>query len=172
MTLPSLTPQAAAELLTQGALLIDIRSADEYARQHIAGARNLPLAQLTEPLPEAAERPVIFHCLSGMRTQQNAALLARVSGGRGYLLQGGLQAWKNSGLPVEQDPKQPLEIMRQVQIAAGTLVLLGCVLGASVTPAFYLLSAFVGAGLVFAGISGFCGMATLLMKMPWNRPRQ
>ena len=59
--------------------------------------------------------------------------------------------------------------MRQVQIAAGSLVLLGLGLCSWVAPAWILLSWFVGAGLVFAGISGFCGMARLLALMPWNR---
>lgn len=59
--------------------------------------------------------------------------------------------------------------MRQVQIAAGALVLLGVILGYGVAPGFFLISGVVGAGLLFAGISGFCGMARLLMKMPWNR---
>ena len=86
-----------------------------------------------------------------------------------YILEGGLDAWRKAGLPVALDRSQPIEIMRQVQIAAGSLVLLGVVLGAFVAPGFYPLSGFVGAGLLFAGVSGFCGMARLLAVMPWNR---
>lgn len=59
--------------------------------------------------------------------------------------------------------------MRQVQIAAGLLILCGVVLGYSVSGGFFLLSGFVGAGLLFAGVTGFCGMARLLRVMPWNR---
>ena len=86
------------------------------------------------------------------------------------MLEGGLDAWKKAGLPVSLDRSQPIDIMRQVQIAAGSLVLLGVVLGAFVSPNFYALSGFVGAGLTFAGISGFCGMARVLGAMPWNQP--
>ncbi|HUH87492.1 MAG TPA: rhodanese family protein, partial [Pusillimonas sp.] len=86
-----------------------------------------------------------------------------------YVLEGGLDAWKKAGLPVVVDTSQPLELQRQVQIAAGSMIVLGTVLGATVSPWFYLLAGFVGAGLVFAGVSGFCGLARVLMKMPWNR---
>lgn len=85
------------------------------------------------------------------------------------MLEGGIDAWKAAGLEVEQDPTQPLELQRQVMIAAGSLVLLGVLLGYALSPWLFLLSGFVGAGLIFAGISGFCGMALLLQRMPWNR---
>lgn len=80
-----------------------------------------------------------------------------------------MDAWKRAGLPVATSARQPLELQRQVQIAAGSLTLLGIMLGISVSPWFYALPAFVGAGLIFAGVSGFCGLARLLMKAPWNR---
>ena len=62
-----------------------------------------------------------------------------------------------------------MEIMRQVQITAGSLVVISVVLGLAVQTAFLGLAAFVGAGLVFAGSTGWCGMARLLAIMPWNR---
>jgi rhodanese-related sulfurtransferase len=112
---------------------------------------------------------LVFHCPSGARTAGNARRLAAATGAcEAYLLEGGLDAWK-AGLPVSVDRKQPIEIMRQVQIGAGSLVLAGIILGAFIHPAFYLLSGFVGAGLLFAGVSGLCGMAHLLAAMPWNR---
>ena len=89
--------------------------------------------------------------------------------GETFILEGGLDAWVASGLPVQEDRKAPLELMRQVQIAAGLLVLLGVGLGFAVSPVFFGLSLFVGAGLTFAGVSGFCGMARPLAVMPWNR---
>lgn len=85
------------------------------------------------------------------------------------MLEGGLANWKRAGLPTVQDKAQPRPLMQQVQIVAGSLVLLGVVLGYLLNPAFFLLSGFVGAGLLFAGLSGWCGMALLLAKMPWNR---
>lgn len=165
----TITPQAAAQLIEQGALLVDIRNPDEHARERIAAATNLPLAQLPGLLPQVAGKPVIFHCLSGQRTAMNAQRLAACVNGECYVLEGGLRGWRNAGLPVQCAARQPLEIMRQVQLATGSLVLLGVALGMLVSPWFYVLSGFVGAGLMFAGATGFCGMARLLMRMPWNR---
>lgn len=164
----------ARQKLAEGAVLVDIRGADEYARERIETARSVPMLQLQAGgLPtEAQNAPcVIFYCKSGMRTQGNAALLAKSASQcrEAYLLEGGLDAWKQAGLGVLADKSQPLELMRQVQIAAGLLVLLGVICGTWVAPVFYALAAFVGIGLLFAGISGFCGMARLLMLMPWNK---
>ena len=85
------------------------------------------------------------------------------------MLEGGIEAWKKLKLPDRVDRKQPIAVARQVQILAGSLVLLGVLLGLLLTPVFYVLSAFVGAGLVFAGITDFCASARLLALMPWNR---
>lgn len=172
MSLPTLTPQQAADKIRNGAVLIDIRSSTEFAGKHINGARSVPLDQLSNnPLPVSSDDIVIFNCLSGMRTRQNAEILQRhaASCREVYLLEGGLNAWQQAGLPIEAKPGQPLDMMRQVQIAAGSLVLLGFLLGQWVSAWFYLLCAFVGAGLIFAGLTGFCGMAKLLARMPWNR---
>ena len=172
MSLPTLTPQQAAEKMQNGAILVDIRSSTEFTGKHIDGAASLPLDQIgSQPQPFSAGDTVIFSCLSGMRTRQNAELLKQSAQACNevYLLEGGLNAWQRAGLPVEAKPGQPMEMMRQVQIAAGSLVLLGFLLGSLVSPGFYLLCAFVGAGLVFAGLTGFCGMARLLAHMPWNR---
>jgi len=170
-TLKAITPERAAELIRAGAALVDIREADEHARERIPGARHHALSRLDMERPASpGDKLVIFHCRSGARTQANAPRLAAAAPGcEAYLIEGGLDAWKKAGLPVVLDRRQPIEIMRQVQIAAGSLVLLGMVLGAFVSPAFYALSAFVGAGLVFAGVTGFCGMAKALALMPWNR---
>lgn len=170
MSLKPLTPQAARELVNQGAVLVDIRGADEHARERIALARHEPMERLKNGvLPLEGAAAVIFHCRSGNRTQVNARTLAACVACDAYALEGGLDAWKQAGLPVVSDASQPLELQRQVQIVAGTLIVLGAVLGATVSPWFHALSGFVGAGLVFAGVSGFCGMARVLMQMPWNR---
>ena len=86
-----------------------------------------------------------------------------------YILEGGLDGWKKAGLPVVRDAKQPLELQRQVQIGAGSRILLGVILGSLVAPGWYALSGFVGAGLIMAGVSGFCGLARVLLVMPWNK---
>jgi rhodanese-related sulfurtransferase len=168
MSLATIDVVRAKRLIDDGAVLVDIREADEYAREHVPGARHRALSALST-VDTGSAKAVIFHCRSGARTAANAPRLAGAVGCEAYILEGGLDAWKKAGLPVATDKRQPIEIMRQVQIAAGSLVLLGIVLGVWVAPAFLGLSAFVGAGLVFAGSSGWCGMAKLLAVMPWNR---
>jgi len=167
MTLQTIDPVTAKRLIDNGALLVDISEPDEHARERVPGARNTPLSRLGS-LPADA-KAIVFHCRSGARTSANAARLAAAAGCESYLLEGGIDAWKKAGLPVATDRGQPIEIMRQVQITAGALVLAGVLLGIWVAPAFLALSGFVGAGLMFAGISGWCGMARLLGLMPWNR---
>ncbi|EHD22367.1 MULTISPECIES: rhodanese family protein [Brenneria] len=169
MPIKLIQPQNARELIENGVLLVDIRAADEYAREHIAQARHIPLSDIAAQPPLTDAGGVIFHCLSGNRTQANADRLAASVPGDAYILDGGLAAWKQAGLPTVVDKSRPLELNRQVQITAGAIVLLGAVLGATVSPWFHALSGFIGAGLIFAGISGFCGLARLLLKMPWNR---
>lgn len=168
MAMTTITPVEAKAMKDSGAVIIDIREPDEYAREHIVGARNAPISKLNGAPVHQQGDVVIYHCKSGMRTEANAHLLPTESC-EAYVLEGGLEAWKSAGLKVETDRSKPIEIMRQVQIAAGSLVIVGVALGAIVNPAFYALSAFVGAGLVFAGVSGFCGMAKVLGMMPWNR---
>lgn len=171
MSMQYISPQETASLLEQGALLVDIREADEYRREHIAAAHHQALSSLSAAvLPLADGQAVIFHCKSGMRTQNAADQLAAAAGARPvFIMKNGIENWKKAGLPVVRDASQPLELMRQVQIAAGSLVLIGVILGHLVAPGFYWLSAFIGAGLLFAGISGFCGLARFLQLMPWNR---
>ncbi len=170
MFLKPISPQTARELMNQGAVLIDIRTADEHARERIAQARHVPMDRLKgASLPLDGASAVIFHCRSGNRTQVNAQALGACTACDAYMLEGGLDAWKKAGLHVLADASQPLELQRQVQIAAGLLILLGTALGATVSPWLHALSGFVGAGLMFAGASGFCGLARVLMRMPWNR---
>jgi rhodanese-related sulfurtransferase len=168
--LQTISPERAAELMRQGAVLVDVREADEHARERIPGARHHALSQLDAQNPaRPGDDVLIFHCRSGARTRANADRLAASNVCETYVLEGGIEAWKKAGLPVALDRRQPIEIMRQVQIAAGLFILVGVGLGYLVSPLFYLLSGFVGAGLTLAGMTGFCGMARLLAVMPWNR---
>lgn len=169
-SLPPLAPAEAQRRMGDGAVLIDIREPDEFARRRIHGALSHPLsgwAQTHSGITPGQD--VIFTCRSGMRTSAACEQLAMHVGGPAYSLAGGLDAWEKAGLPVERDAGAPLEIMRQVQIGAGALVLLGILFGFALSPLWFGLSAFVGAGLAFAGITGFCGLARLLMLAPWNR---
>lgn len=171
MSLKPIGVEQARKLIESGAVLVDIREPAEHAREHIAGARSLPASALPgRTLETGGAQQVIFHCRSGARTASNAARLSEAARCEAYVLEGGLDAWKKAGLPVSIDRRQPLEIMRQVQLVAGGLVVLGVLLGALVSPWYTLLSGLVGAGLVFAGATGHCGLAALLQRLPWNRP--
>ncbi len=171
--LTGLTPAEVHARMAGGrVILVDIREADEFSRSHIAGAVSQPLSgweQAHLAIDPAAD--VVFTCRSGMRTAGACDRLAARVTGEAFVLAGGLDGWQRAGFPVATDRSAPLEIMRQVQIAAGMLILIGALLGTLVAPAWFGLSAFVGAGLLFAGLSGFCGMARLLMLAPWNRQR-
>jgi rhodanese-related sulfurtransferase len=172
MTLPTVTPARAKRLIEEGAILVDIREADEHARERVPGARHLPLSRLDEAdIAVHQGRPVIFHCRSGARTLSNAGRLADRFGGdcEAYAVEGGLDAWRKAGLPVVTDRRAPLELQRQVQIGAGSLAFLGTLLGLTVSPWFFAVPLFVGGGLMVAGVTGFCGMAVLLTRAPWNR---
>lgn len=171
MTIKAIAPADARRAIEAGAVLVDIREADEHAREKIPGAVNVPLSRIGDVA--ALGRPLVFHCRSGMRTAANAETLKAAAGGSPcHLLDGGIDGWRSAGLPTAVDRKQPLELMRQVQIGAGSLTLIGVVLGFLVHPGFFGLAAFVGAGLTFAGTTGWCGMALLLRRMPWNRALQ
>ncbi len=172
VSLPAISSDQAKRLLNEGAILFDIREADEHAREKIAGARNLPLSKLDEAdlaLPKG--KPVLFHCKTGARTIANASRLAGKLGAdcEAFIVGGGMEALKKVGLPVVADRRQPIELQRQVQIGAGGMALFGTLLGLSVSPWFFAVPLFVGTGLMTAGITGFCGMARLLVYMPWNR---
>jgi rhodanese-related sulfurtransferase len=168
MPIKTISPPEAHRLIESGATLIDIRSPDEHARERIAAALNIPLDRLS---PAATPGDIlVFHCRSGMRTGQAANSLAAAAGVRDcYIVDGGLNAWADAGLPVDRPRGAPLEMQRQVMIAAGLLIIIGTILAWAVAPAWIALTAFVGAGLTFAGLTGFCGMARLLALMPWNR---
>lgn len=167
MSLPTISPSEAKRLLDDGALLVDIRGTDEHARERIPGAVNHPVDRLDGI--DSASRSVIFHCKSGNRTSVNAGKLRAATEYEAYIVAGGIDAWKKAGLPVIADKRQPIEIMRQVQITAGSLVLAGIILSAVADPRFIYLSALIGAGLTFAGLTGWCGMAKLFALMPWNK---
>jgi rhodanese-related sulfurtransferase len=157
----SITPHELYSLFREGCPveLLDVRTPPEYAAAHIPQARNEPLDQL-----RPHDQPVYLICRTGARAIKAAGRFPQ-----GIVVKGGTQAWIEAGLPVESSPVKVISLERQVRIVAGSLVLLGVMLGWLVHPVLFVLSAFVGAGLVFAGITDFCGMALLLAKMPWNR---
>ncbi len=155
-----------------GAVLVDVRSPAEFAGAHIAGSRNVPLADLD---PErlaaggtlARDRPVLLLCQGGRRASAAAERFEAAGFAQVAVVRGGLDAWRHEGLPLTESDGGTISLERQVRIAAGALVLLGFVLSL-LHPGFLALSAFVGAGLVFAGVTDFCGLGLLLARAPWN----
>lgn len=151
-------------------VIIDIREPSEFASEHIAGSKNIPASKLEKiDWSTEKEKTVIVTCRMGHRTKVAEAILLHSGLEKIYCLSGGLEQWKSCGLPTESDKNAPLDIMRQVQIVTGSLILLSLLFAYVFSPNFLLLAGFVGAGLMMAGVTGFCGMARLLARMPWNK---
>jgi glyoxylase-like metal-dependent hydrolase (beta-lactamase superfamily II)/rhodanese-related sulfurtransferase len=150
-------------------LLLDVRTPLEFESERIEGSVSVPLDQLDarlEEIPEAAD--VVVVCRTGVRATIAAETLAR-AGRRARVLDGGVVGWRRARLPLREGRRR-LAVDRQVQLIAGTMVLAGVLLGAFVNPWFLALAGFFGAGLTFAGATGTCGLALVLLRMPWNRP--
>ncbi|MDQ7012270.1 MAG: rhodanese-like domain-containing protein [Planctomycetota bacterium] len=166
------TPEQLEQWLAAGeAFLVDVREPIEHAEERIEGAELVPLSRFEADAIRAAhpDARLVFHCRSGKRSA-DAATRFQSNGEPVFHLAGGIEGWKSSGRPTVRPQSAPrIPIMRQVQIAAGSLVLLGVVLGVLISPWFLAIPAFVGSGLTFAGATGWCGMAMMLAKMPWNR---
>jgi len=161
--------QQLASELRQGTnlKLIDVRTPLEFREVHVPEASNLPLDRLSADDVPTGDQPLYVICKSGGRASQACQQLAKANVESLFLVEGGTDAWVAAGLPVVQG-KKAISLERQVRIAAGLLVFLGVVLGFLVHPAFFGLSAFVGAGLVFAGVTDTCAMGMMLARMPWN----
>jgi len=162
------------EQLQSGArvALIDVRTPVEHEEMHIAGSHLFPLDELDDAAvkkaAEGAETCVVI-CRSGRRAEQALKKLHAAGCENLALLDGGVLAWESAGLPLEHSAHNRLPLMRQVQLIIGLLALLGSVLALTVHKNFALLPAFLGAGLTMAGATGWCGLAILLSKMPWNK---
>ena len=167
------TPEELSRWLEAGeAVLVDVREPFERAEERIDGSIAAPLSSFdAESIrDDRGGARVVFHCAAGGRSADAAARYAQ-NGEAVYHLAGGINAWKAAERPTVRPARAPgFPVMRQVQIVAGSLVALGVALGLLVSPWFLAIPAFVGCGLVFAGASGWCGMALLLGRMPWNRP--
>jgi rhodanese-related sulfurtransferase len=168
----SVSPAEAAGWLAAGeAVIVDVRSPDEFRAEHIAAAVSVPLAALPaalDALAPPAGRRLVFQCVKGSR---GAAACAAVAGAwpEAYNLAGGIEAWKAAGLPVVGGVGAAIPLFRQVQIAVGLLILVLVGLGFAVGPVFFGLAGTIALMLTIAGITGWCGMALLLQRMPWNR---
>ena len=166
----NVSPEMVERWIADGeAVLVDVREDFEHAVERIENARHHCLSKFDPDTlrQECEDLRIVFHCRSGKRSAEAAA---KFGGEQVFHLQGGIEGWKAAGQPVLRSASAPkIDIMRQVQITAGFLIVSGVVLGALVNPWLYGISAFVGCGLIFAGLSGWCGMAKLLSVMPWNK---
>jgi rhodanese-related sulfurtransferase len=174
MSVPTITPEELdARRRGHAVELVDVRTPAEYREVHAEPARLVPLDSLD---PDAVMRarggpggePLYMICRSGGRGRRAVERFQAAGYTNVVNVEGGTLAWERAGLPVVRG-REAMSLERQVRIAAGSLVLLGTSLGAFVHPGFLALPAFVGAGLVFAGVTDTCGMGMLLARMPWNR---
>jgi rhodanese-related sulfurtransferase len=150
--------------------VIDVRTPVEFAEVHVPQARSVPLDELKPGLLQLQkDQHVYLLCRSGQRATKAAEKFAKEGFTQPVVIEGGTLAWIEANLPVTRSAVKVISLERQVRIVAGSLVFIGVALGWFVHRGFFGLSAFVGAGLVFAGITDFCGMGLLLAKMPWNR---
>jgi rhodanese-related sulfurtransferase len=153
--------------------IIDVRTPGEFARVHVAGAVLMPLDQLNcsglAAGPDAGDDPIYVICHAGARSAKACQRMTEAGVANVHSIEGGTAAWEKAGLPIERAGSNAISLERQVRIAAGSIVLVGLALAWILHPAFAGLSALIGAGLVFAGMTDTCAMGMLLMKMPWNR---
>ncbi|MGA1190861.1 MAG: rhodanese-like domain-containing protein [Bdellovibrionota bacterium] len=163
---------AAYEFLknNEGCRVIDVREPSEFRGSHIEGALNIPLSKIEcgeSSLP--SEGTLFICCQRGSRAEKACALSrSQSTTARLSVIKGGMNSWIQGGLPVEEDLSAPIALERQVQIVAGSFVVIGTVLGLLVHPGFFAISGFVGCGLIFAGITNTCGLALVLRKLPYN----
>lgn len=149
--------------------VVDVREPVEHAEERLDGALCIPLGDIEKRCGELdRSRPIIIHCRGGVRGGKALEKLSRLGFTGVRNLEGGLEAWKQAGYPVVTTRRKVLPLMRQVQVTIGVCVLAGSILAWTVDPRFVAIPAFFGAGLTFAGLSGWCGLAILLSKMPWN----
>jgi rhodanese-related sulfurtransferase len=155
--------------------VVDLRTPLECRGEALAGCRELPVqdlngetfAQLSQDID--ANASIYLLCQSGQRATIAVDKLKGKTARQLVIIEGGLNALKSAGANLISSDKKVIGLERQVRIAAGFLVLVGVLLGFSVNTAFFGLSGFVGAGLMFAGITNTCAMGMLIARMPWNQ---
>jgi rhodanese-related sulfurtransferase len=152
------------------ATVLDVRTPVEFAEVHVPQAQSIPLDELKpSSLQLQKDQPVYLLCRSGQRAAKAAEKFAREGFTQPVVVEGGTLAWIAANLSVTRSAVKVISLERQVRITAGAIVFTGVLLAHFVNFNFIWLSGFVGAGLVFAGVTDFCGMGLLLAKMPWNK---
>lgn len=177
MNIQTISASEFSRLHAGGVHAIDVRTPAEYNSLHVENTACCPLSELqTDQLIAdlktrgfAEQDTLYLLCQSGRRSTMAAEQIARESPIKVVVVEGGTEACAAAGLPIRSSGRNIMSLERQVRIAAGLLVLVGVLLGFLLHPAWFGLSGFVGAGLMFAGISNSCMMGMLIAKMPWNR---
>ena len=171
----AITPRELQQRLQQplATELLDVRTRPEFAAVHLAGATLVPLDELeakhflsTRPHPD---QPLFILCQSGDRARKAMARFAEAGFGNCVLVEGGMQAWVAENLPVQRGSSRVLPLLQQVHLIIGTSVFLGALLALTIDSRVAVIPLIAGAGLIFNGMTGKCGLALLLAKMPWNR---
>lgn len=167
----SLPPLTASEWLAKNtAVLLDVRTAGEYSSEHIEGAVLLTPEEMGGIRARYPGRELIFQCAAGGRSRNACAAFQKIDPQQPvYNLEGGINAWKQAGLPTIQGTRRHLPLDRQVQLTIGILLVAATTAGFLADPNWHLAALCIGAGLTIAGTTGFCGLARLLARMPWNR---
>ncbi len=161
------------EFTPDTSLFLDVRTPAEYEEIHIEGSVLHPLTELNPDKVKTLTngyKTCLILCRSGNRARQAAEKLSKAGLTNLYVLEGGILAWEKANRPVKRGRKT-ISLERQVRIVAGSIAFTGAVLALTVNPLWAILPAFIGAGLVFAGITDWCGLALLLARMPWNNPK-
>lgn len=157
-------------------VIIDVRESDEYQNQHVDGSINVPLSKFGLVAPgvfnQLKDRKIIFMCHSGARATQ----ASEQAKGLGFnaeheyeVYPGGIMGWIKQGNPVKKAEKSAMPLIRQVQIIMGLVFLVFASLGTFVNPWFSVVTVFMGAGMIFAGVTGDCAIASVIAKAPWNK---
>jgi len=171
----TIDPVELSKLIATGKpVVLDVRTPVEFAEVHVQQALNVPLDKfspqaLVDSGQAVPDQPTYLLCGSGERAAQAAQKLAAAGFAAPIVVAGGTKAWIAAGLPVVRGIVHVIPLERQVRIAAGSLVLLGVLLGQFLNMGFIWIAGFVGASLVFAGVTGICGMGLLLTRAPWNQ---
>ena len=153
--------------------LLDVRTPLEFTEKHIEGSQHVPLDQLKDKIAALRkDQSFILVCAAGQRAEKACQLLDAKNFANLQVLEDGIQGWDRAGLPLTRSTRKCLPLMRQVQLVIGLGVLIFSLLAYFVNPAFAFGAAFFGAGLTMAGTTGWCGLANLLAKMPWNRRKE
>jgi len=167
----SIDASDAKSQLNQDAVLVDVREPAEFNNKHIKGAKLHPLGTIdAATVSQYSDKTVYVYCQKGMRGQKACEKILQANPNANLVnITGGIEACELAGFDINKGTSSVIPLDRQVQMTIGGSVLLFCLLSVFVTSNFVWGAAFFGAGLLFAGISGFCGLARVMALAPWNK---